>query len=295
MRFGNIFCCFLVAVFASNVHGLNFFDDFEDNDISDWEARCAPGIWSVSDGKVHGSTTTNPTELTPINALPLQNGEITISVSGIHAFGICARLDSDDSGIIAYVSPDYDVARIRVVENGVQSTILASLNYDFPSGVVYELTLFCSDQALSLYITVPSSGEEWIFAAIDPNPHSGKYGFHMGEEPGASWDWISVESPTSSEGESEAEVYQQPALNISLNPFFSSVTFTYLLPGYENSSLDIFDLAGRCITSIDINSGDTAQTLNWNGRASDGGVIPAGVYVAKLRGYDQTTVRLIKI
>ncbi len=592
MLFKSIFYLAVLAVLPPSAHGFSFYDDFEDNDISDWEPRCVPGNWSVSGGMVHGNTGSSPTFLTPINASFIQNGAITISAGGIHVFGISARLDDDDSGIYAYVSPDDDVARIRLVENGVQSTIFNSIYADFPSGVTYELTLTCNNQNVSLAIVVPSTGDSWMLDAIDPNPHAGTFGFHMGDESNAFWDWIEVNNyetgnsaitwlitddqslgdgnfalepgetidlgiqltnssseplvnafgilqslnselvvidnyvtygtidpgesqygsadftvfapantpedetydmrltlmadggyqqsdefslpvgngvecdveagaedwtweavsagwsndwhvsserncstggqysfkcghsgsgdysnhhfgcllspyinlplsgqinfwmwidaqtqtsslaldgailqyqrcgnwidlpsdythqivsgstgpfadgtevfsgtspwtqysialpdslagpgqirfvfgsddygsregwyvdeifmgvPTSTEELGESEVFIDPQLSLSVNPFSSSLTFTYMLPGTENSSLEIFDVAGRLVTSIDVLSGDTVQTVIWNGINSAGGTVPAGVYIAMIRGYEQTTVRLIKI
>ncbi len=191
----------VIFVFAANA--ASFYDDFADNDISDWEPRCVPGNWSVYDGMVHGSTTFSPTFLTPLNAFVFEDGEITVSAGAVHVVGICARLDEDDSGIYAYVSPDHDVARIRLANNGGQSTIFNSLNADFPSGVEYELTLICAGENLTLNIDVPSTGESWVLEAIDPNPHAGIFGFHMGDEPDAYWDWIEAEGAVVGSGDAD--------------------------------------------------------------------------------------------
>ncbi|MEA3266396.1 MAG: FlgD immunoglobulin-like domain containing protein, partial [Candidatus Fermentibacteria bacterium] len=108
-------------------------------------------------------------------------------------------------------------------------------------------------------------------------------------------DEIFMGIPTSTEDQNESDVFADPQLSLSVNPFSSSLTFTYLLPGTENSSLEIFDVAGRLVISIDVLSGDGLQTVTWNGTNSAGAVIPAGVYIAKLLGHDHTAVRLIKI
>jgi len=183
-------CIFLFT--STGAYGFSFSDDFEDNDISDWESRANPGNWSVSDGMVHGNTAENASLLIASDGFMMQNGQVTICAGGVHAFGIHARLDEQDSGISAYVSPDDNVARIRLVVNGSLSTTLSSLNADFPSGVDYLLTLTCEDVLLTFLIEVPATGETWQFTATDPNPKPGMFGFHMGEEAGAYWDWISV-------------------------------------------------------------------------------------------------------
>ncbi len=183
----------LIAFLSPSALSYSFYDDFSDNDISNWEERGHPANWYAAGGMVHGSTTGHPSLLLASEGLPLQNGEISISTQGIHAFGICARLDEDDSGIVAYVSPDHDVARIRLIENGSQGTILGTLNHDFPGGVMYTLTLELDNDQLAFNIHVPSTGDNWLLTATDPAPHPGLFGFHMGDEPGAQWDWIDVE------------------------------------------------------------------------------------------------------
>lgn len=180
----------LITAMTSSSFAFSFYDDFEDNNIDDWEARCASATWYASGGEVHGSTSTNPGILLALEGPEMQNGSITVKATGQHAFGISARFDETDSGIVAYVSPDNDVARIRLVENGEQSTTLNSLGANFPAGVSYELTLECNDGLVTFYIEVPSTGDSWAFSATDPNPYPGRFGFHMGDEPGASWDWI---------------------------------------------------------------------------------------------------------
>lgn len=90
-------------------------------------------------------------------------------------------------------------------------------------------------------------------------------------------DEIFMGIPTSVEEQDESEVFAEPQLSLSVNPFSSSLTFTYRLPGIENSSLEIFDVSGRLVYSVDISSGDAIQTVTWNGTNSSGAVIPAGV------------------
>lgn len=570
----------------------SFYDDFEDNDISDWVARCVYGNWSASGGMVFGSTASSPAVLVPEEALHFLDCSIQTEVTGQHAFGIVCRLTTHDSGVIAYVSPDSDVARIRLIENGQLGATLNSISAAFPSGVAYSLSFSCNNDQLSFHIYVPSIDQSWELSAIDPNPQPGTCGLLMGNEPNAYWDWIEVNNyqagnsavtwlitddqslgngnfalepgetidlgiqltniggeplqnafgvlqslnselvvidnyavygtidpgeslygspyftvsapsntpedeayemrltlmadggyqeqlqfslpvgsglecdvesgaedwtweslsggwsndwhvsserncstggqysfkcghyssgdysnhhfgslvtplinlplgstinfwmwidaqtqssslaldggilqyqrcgnwidlspaythqivsgstgpfedgtqvfsgtspwtqysialpdslagpgqirfvfgsddygsregwyvdeifmgiPTSTENPGESEVFSGPQLSLSVNPFSSSLAFTYLLPGVENSSLEIFDVTGRLVTSIDVFSGNTVQTVTWNGIDSAGAIIPAGVYIARLRGYDQTAVRLIKI
>ncbi|MCD4707717.1 MAG: T9SS type A sorting domain-containing protein [Candidatus Sabulitectum sp.] len=585
----------IILLFLTYIAGAySFYDDFEDNDISDWEIRCAGGNWSASSGMVHGNISTSPGALVPLNGCVFLDCTVSVEATGVHAFGVLARLTEEDFGILAYVSPDNNVARIRLVENGNLGATLNSFSTSFPSGVTYSLSFTCVNNQLTFQISVPSTNQSWEFSATDPNPQTGVCGLHMGDEPNASWDWIEVEGteignaeitwlvtddqnlgngdfafepgeiidldieltntsdepllnafgilqslspeltviedyvtygtiasgestyglssfvvltplatppdevydmrltlmadggyqeqlpfslpvgsglacnvesgsdgwtwgaiqggwandwhvssernytpegqysfkcgdsgsgdysnhhfgyllspyinlplgseinfwmwidaqtedlpealdggivqygrcdswidlfpasgythqitagssgpfedgtgvfsgtvpwtqycislpdslagpgqirfvfgsdtygtregwyideinmgdPTSTEEESEQQLFTDPLLSVSANPFHSSVTFSYLLPGVENSSLDIFDLHGRQITIFEITAGDQTQTVNWNGRDSSGNSIPCGVYLARLRGHDQSTVKLIKI
>ncbi len=105
---------FILTVFLLPLAALaiTFQDDFEDNDISDWESRIGNGSWSVSSGMVNGSISGSPGVLAPIAQMELTDITVTSSCTGVHAFGVMTRLTEDNSGVIAYVSPDHDVARI---------------------------------------------------------------------------------------------------------------------------------------------------------------------------------------
>ena len=172
-----------------------FYDDFSDGDISDWDQRCQSGTWFASSGLVHGSTSNNCSSLIPPGNLQSEDCSVSIRGTAIHLLGVISRLDSNDTGIYAYVSPDHDVARIRIISGGGPSSpILNSLYAPFPSGVWYELTLNCEGNSLQLQIEVPSTGQSWILNATDPSPHTGQFGLAIGDEPNAQWDWISVSS-----------------------------------------------------------------------------------------------------
>jgi hypothetical protein len=192
MIIGKGICVMLVTLFASPAIGTTFYDDFDDGDISDWEARCAPGIWQPSSGMVYGSTGNTPSALAPIDASLYENCAVSVSAKGGHAFGVIARLTDYETAVIAYVSPDADVARIRLVDNGGLSTILTSLSAPFPSNEWCDLTFTLDGSDLTFEIYVPSSGDNWTLNATDPSPQPGKFGLLMGDEPGAFWDWISV-------------------------------------------------------------------------------------------------------
>ena len=179
---------------SSDNSSIIFYDDFSDGDISDWDQRCMPGTWSSSSGQAHGNTVYANAALVPPGDIQCENCSIEISGTAIHAIGVISRLNSTDTGIAAYVSPDHDVARIRSISNGSPSTIYNSLYAPFPSGVWYDLTFICEGNSLQLQIDVPSTGDSWILNATDPSPQTGQFGLYTGEETSAHWDWISVSS-----------------------------------------------------------------------------------------------------
>ena len=187
----------LSALAQTDASLYSFYDDFEDNDISDWEERCAGGVWYASGGCVRGNTGTSPACLAaPCTAT--MDCVVSTRAMGTHAFGLLVRLDENDNGIIAYVSPDADVARIRLVESGSLGETLASTGGAFPSGVWYELELSCDGPSIHFTIDVPSTSDHWEFSAVDPSPHEGVAGLNMGDEDNAYWDWFELVSISAS-------------------------------------------------------------------------------------------------
>lgn len=188
------FCVFLVivALLALPTIVTAFYDDFDDGDISDWEPRCVPGNWQPVYEMVFGSTGGTPSALVPVDEYLYESCEVAVAAKGCHAFGVIARLTDNDNAVIAYVSPDHNVARIRLVHDGELSTILASLNAPFPGNEWFDLTFTLDGADLTFEIYVLSSGDSWTLNATDPSPQPGKFGLLMADEPGTYWDWISV-------------------------------------------------------------------------------------------------------
>ncbi len=190
-------CIIILAICASTVFSQTFFDDFENDHIGNWIQRGNYADWLVSNGRVHGSTSVSVCELVPAILDECLDVELQTYATGVHDFGMCARYTENDAGLVAYVSPDHNVARIRRVANGVPGTIYNSLYADFPSGVWYHLTLTCSGQHITFQIQ--TSDEYWELTATDPDPEIGTAGLHMAEEPSASWEWFSADCPGSTE------------------------------------------------------------------------------------------------
>ncbi len=85
-------------------------------------------------------------------------------------------------------------------------------------------------------------------------------------------------------------------LEVSPNPFSSSVTVSASGFTSNPSDLHIFDLSGRLITEIEpVFSGSEAVYL-WNGRSETGSELPDGIYSARLSSGDSNTcVMLLKL
>lgn len=180
----------LVCITGSVAAQAYFADDFNDNYIGDWEQRCGSGAWGASGGCATVTTGYTCSALVCPGDLVAEDLVLQTSGTATHVLGFVARLVEGDNGIYAYVSPDHDVARIRLVQGGVASTILGSLTAPYPSGVTYHLTLTCAGPSLSLLIQVPSSGQQWSLSVTDPGPQEGEFGIAAGDEPGASFDWM---------------------------------------------------------------------------------------------------------
>jgi len=78
------------------------------------------------------------------------------------------------------------------------------------------------------------------------------------------------------------------------NPFDSHLHFEFALPRPGRARLDVFDIAGRLIATLvdrDLPAGRHHQ--EWNGNPRSGRVLPAGVYLARLRTPAHTAVRKV--
>jgi len=183
---------FFILVFAVFSSVAGFYDDFSDNDISDWEVSCLYAEWTAEDYMAQAQNAVNcATLLAPVSG-EFEDCVVTARTRAIHVCGVAARMYDQDTGVCAYVSPDYDLARIRRISNGSVSTIYNTIYADFPSGVWYDLTFTCIGDSLNFLIEVPSTEQQWEFSAIDPNPVPGRVGLMTADEYHAYWDWFSV-------------------------------------------------------------------------------------------------------
>lgn len=283
----------LLAVLAFSLSG--FYDDFEDNDISDWEERGNPACWWAEAGCINGYTDpyVSVCEMVPLDFGGSKNVTVEVLAKGIHNFGVCARYDENDTGLVAYVSPDNNVARIRTVGSGTPGPIHNSLYEDFPEGVWYHLILVCAQSNLAFFIEVPSTGQSWVLTAQDPDPQSGTVGVHMAMESGVSWDWFYAEAYTGLDQPATC-TFQPGMMEVSPNPFREIVAITFSSTA-EQGSVRIFDISGRLIEMVPFSSDDGHASVTWDGTSSSGRPVPAGVYFAKEAGSSMEPVRLVRV
>lgn len=194
MRIGIYFI--FVLVISSITSG--FYDDFSDNNISDWQESCLFGKWIADDFMAQALYTASCAVLLAPEWVEFEDCVVTTRTRAVHVCGVAARMYDPNNGVCAYVSPDHDVARIRRIYNGNISTKYNSIYHDFPSNVWYELTFTCKGDSLNFLIEVPSTGQQWEFSAIDPYPASGRVGLMTGDEYHAYWDWFQAISEGSS-------------------------------------------------------------------------------------------------
>lgn len=266
------------CVVSAQVHASYFSDDFDDNDISDWSPSCGPASWYAVSGQARTSTFYSCSAL--LCPWMPESMDVLVSTSGTatHVFGLVARMSDPDTGIYAYVSPDYDVARIRLVSCGSTSTILTSLSADFPSYVDYELNLMCSGEQLFFEIIVPSTMQYWQLEAVDPAPAGGMCGLATGDETLASWDWFSAQTPGGVSGPGTGPL-EGVTLSISPNP--GGGPFSILLQGCDDISGEflIEDMSGRVVAGVSaVRSSGGSVSAVWDGCGSGGRRAPAGIY-----------------
>ncbi len=85
-------------------------------------------------------------------------------------------------------------------------------------------------------------------------------------------------------------------LEVSPNPFSSSVTVSTSGFSSNPSDLQIFDLSGRLVTSIEPAFNGNEAVYQWNGRSETGSGLPYGIYSARLTSGDISSgVMLLKL
>ena len=287
--------CFMLVLAISST-AVGFYDDFSDNDISDWQISCLFGKWVAVDSMAQALYTASCAVLLAPEWVEFENCIVTTRTRAHHVCGVAARMYDPNNGVCAYVSPDHDVARIRRIYNGNVSTKYNSIYYDFPSYVWYELTFTCKGDSLIFLIEVPSTGQQWEFSTIDPYPASGRVGLMTGDEYHAYWDWFQAVP--------EVEIAEDPnpgsdefSVSVGPNPFHSITTFN--LSGVSDDvTLLIYDISGHLVRSIETAyQGASSSAVVWDGVDGSGNPTPSGAYFVKLNhmGSSSGSLRIIKV
>lgn len=286
--------CFILilAIFSS---AAGFYEDFSDNDISDWHVSCLFGKWVAIDSMAQALHTASCAALLAPEWVEFEDCVVTTRTRAVHVCGVAARMHDPNNGVCAYVSPDHDVARIRRISNGNVSTKYKSIYHDFPSDVWYNLTFTCSGDSLIFLIEVTSTGQQWEFSAIDPYPASGRVGLMAGDEYHAYWDWFQA-IPEVGIAEDTNPGCDEFSVSVRPNPFYSIITFN--LTGISDDvTLHIYDISGHLVRSIEAIYQDTSSSaVVWDGVDDSGNHAPSGVYFVKPNhiGSSSVSLRIIK-
>ena len=287
------FFMFVLAIFSTAV---GFYDDFSDNDISDWQVSCLFGKWVAIDSMAHAFHTASCAALLAPEYVEFEDCIITTRTQAVHVCGVAARMYDPRNGVCAYVSPDHDVARIRRIYNGNVSTKYNSIYYNFPSNVWYDLTFTCRGDSLIFLIEVPSTEQQWEFSAIDPSPASGRVGLMTGGEYHAYWDWFQA-IPEVGVAEDTNPGCDEFSVSVVPNPFHSIITFN--LSGISDDvTLLIYDVSGHHVRSIEaVYQGTNSSVVVWDGVDDSGNHVSSGAYFVKLNhiGSSSGSLRIIKL
>jgi len=87
------------------------------------------------------------------------------------------------------------------------------------------------------------------------------------------------------EGSESGPVFDH-ILEVSPNPFSSSVTISASGLLNNPSNLQIFNLSGRLVAELKPVSGEGQDVYHWNGVSSSGTELPSGIYTVRLSGGD---------
>ena len=82
-------------------------------------------------------------------------------------------------------------------------------------------------------------------------------------------------------------------LSASPNPFSNSVTISYSLPDNGFVDIVIYNMAGQVVNNLVTENKQTGDyQLYWNGKSSNGSVVPAGLYLCRLTFKNGTSLNL---
>jgi hypothetical protein len=77
------------------------------------------------------------------------------------------------------------------------------------------------------------------------------------------------------------------------NPFAESTSFVYNVFGLDEVRLNVFDLLGRRVRVLDLDSGYGEQIVRWDGTDDAGWPVPSGVYFVRLSSETQQITRTV--
>ena len=83
------------------------------------------------------------------------------------------------------------------------------------------------------------------------------------------------------------------ALRAGPSPCFGSLAISCTVPAGKQGSIEIYDISGRMIRRLDIETSGVEQNLIWDGQDESGHPISSGIYYCRLRVPGQNLVRSV--
>jgi len=79
------------------------------------------------------------------------------------------------------------------------------------------------------------------------------------------------------------------------NPFTTSTTITFTLPGAEGTELKIYDVSGRLVKSFSLFTphSSLSSSVSWDGKDNSGNELQGGVYFIRLTSGDFVSIRKV--
>ncbi len=166
---------------------------------------------------------------------------------------------------------------------------LGSLDWEFDTGgLVYSSPVYFADDSVlcvgsdsgAFYCLKDDGSFDWQYTVGSPirtTPAPGWEGTVIaGDMSGIIWSFGDLGANTVPDN---SDFGVRHSLNVSPNPFRSTVTFRAAAGDAAGGTLKIFDIRGREVAAIESGS---AQSYLWDGRAKGGQALPSGVYLYRL-------------
>lgn len=123
------------------------------------------------------------------------------------------------------------------------------------------------------------AGNQFLPGLGGGRPNLGYAPFDLNAIPGAQFMTVGTNLATAVAGGNSSAL----RLRASPSPFTGSITLRFENPAPGAARIDIFDISGRRVRSLDAGGPGRSGTLVWDGRSETGQAAPPGIYFFRLR------------